>query len=159
MTAKKQFGDVSVLDTRTFVEGMTVGQEIAVNLEKGKTLYLKLKHISATNDLGTRDVTFDLNGSNRIVKVRDNKAGVATKARTKADSRIVGSVGAPMPGVVLSLKVSVGSKVTRGDTIAVLSAMKMETAVAAPVSGVVKAIHVISGEQLLAGDLIVEIEA
>ncbi len=56
-------------ETRTFVEGMTEGQETSINLDKGKTLYVKLKHISDTNDMGTRDVTFEMNGVHRIVKV------------------------------------------------------------------------------------------
>jgi pyruvate carboxylase len=79
-----------------------------VELEKGKTLFIKLKHISPTNEQGFKDITFDLNGSNRIIKVRDSKAGSAVKERSKANPRIKGSVGAPMPGVVLSLKCKTG---------------------------------------------------
>ena len=63
-----------------------------------------------------------------------------------------------MPGVVLAVKVSQGDKVTLGDPLVVLSAMKMETVVAAPVSGIVKTLHVSAGNQLTAGDLIVEID-
>ena len=88
-----QFGDVSVLDTRTFVEGMVVGQEISFELEKGKTLFVRLKHISDVSELGTRDVTFEMNGAQRVVKVKDLKSGVVTTARPRADPRIAGSIG------------------------------------------------------------------
>ena len=88
-----QFGDVSVLDTRTFVEGMVVGQEISFQLEKGKKLYVRLKHISDVSELGTRDVTFEMNGAQRVIKVKDLKSGVVTTARPRADPRIAGSIG------------------------------------------------------------------
>ena len=158
MGVRSRYGDLSVLDTRTFVEGMTVGQEIRVELERGKLLYIKLKSVSETSAQGTKDVTFDLNGSQRIVKVRDEKSGVKTDVRPRADPRIAGSVGAPMPGVVLALKVKVGQKVTIGDPLVVLSAMKMETNVGSPVSGIIKALHVAEGSQVTAGDLVVEID-
>jgi pyruvate carboxylase len=158
MESKKKYGDVSVLDTRTFVEGLAVQQEISIDIEKGKTFFMKLKHISEVNSLGVREVLFDLNGTNRIVKVVDKNAGVKTIVRPKKDPLLEGSVGAPMPGVVISVKVAKGDAVTVGDPIVVLSAMKMETLVTAPVSGVVKAIHVSQGNQLAAGDLIVEID-
>jgi pyruvate carboxylase len=138
---------------------MQVGQEVTVDLEKGKTLFIKLKHISETNEQGTKDLFFEMNGSQRIVKVRDLKAGMAVAARPKADPRIKGSVGAPMPGVVIAVKVNVGDKVIVGEPLVILSAMKMETAVTSPISGVVKALHVIEGAQLTAGDLIVEVAA
>ena len=102
MISKSQYGDVSVLDTRTFVEAMTVGQEISVQLEKGKTLFIKLKHISNTNDMGTRDVTFDLHGLMRTIKVRDKKAGNAAKARHYIDWVI----GHALPSGVLSEQVN-----------------------------------------------------
>ena len=158
MDHRVQYGDVSVLDTRTFVEGMTVGQEVNIVLEKGKTLFVKLKGISDVSELGTRDVSFEMNGATRVVKVKDVKSGVSVAVRPKADPRIAGSIGAPMPGVVLAVKVGQGDKVTLGDPLVVLSAMKMETVVASPVSGIVKALHVTAGAQLTAGDLIVELD-
>lgn len=156
--SRVKYGDLSVLDTRTFVEGMAVGQEVSVDLEKGKTLFIRLKHVSPPNDLGVREVTFDLNGQLRIIKVRDNKASGAAKSRAKADARIEGAVGAPMPGLVVGVRVAVGEPVVLGAPLVVLSAMKMETLVTAPVSGVIKALHVVQGDQLAAGDLVVEIE-
>eukprot|EP00607_Mallomonas_marina_P006361 CAMPEP_0182425242 /NCGR_PEP_ID=MMETSP1167-20130531/11595_1 /TAXON_ID=2988 /ORGANISM="Mallomonas Sp, Strain CCMP3275" /LENGTH=1188 /DNA_ID=CAMNT_0024605739 /DNA_START=92 /DNA_END=3658 /DNA_ORIENTATION=+ len=156
--SRAKYGDLSVLDTRSFVEGMKVGQEISVEIEKGKTLFVRLKHVSEANELGLREVTFDLNGQLRVLKVRDNKAGGTALAKPKADPRLEGHVGAPMPGLVLNVRVEVGQPVVVGDALVVLSAMKMETLVTAPVNGVVKAIHVMPNDQLGAGDLVVEID-
>ena len=64
----------------------------------------------------------------------------------------------PMPGIVLSLAVSVGDQVTTGDDICVLEAMKMQQTLKADWSGVVSAVHVIPGQQVQDGDAIVELE-
>jgi len=67
------------------------------------------------------------------------------------------SVGAPMPGTVVSKHCKVGDVVTKGQKIAVLSAMKMETVVSASKAGTVKAVYLAEGDLLSAGDLVVEI--
>ena len=64
----------------------------------------------------------------------------------------------PMPGIVLSIAVSVGDQVTTGDDICVLEAMKMQQTLKADWSGVVSAVHVIPGQQVQDGDAIVELE-
>ena len=64
----------------------------------------------------------------------------------------------PMPGIVLSVAVSVGDQVTTGDDICVLEAMKMQQTLKADWSGVVSAVHVIAGQQVRDGDAIVELE-
>ena len=62
-----------------------------------------------------------------------------------------------MPGIVLSIAVSVGDQVTTGDDICVLEAMKMQQTLKADWSGVVSAVHVIPGQQVQDGDAIVEL--
>lgn len=107
-----------------------------------------------------RDVTFELNGTQRTVKVSDKAAAVTNKsANLKADPSVPGSVGCPMPGVIIGMRVKVGDPVSAGDPLVVISAMKMETTVTSPVSGIVKAIHCKEGSQLAVGDLVVEIQA
>jgi biotin carboxyl carrier protein len=54
-------------------------------------------------------------------------------------------VVAPMPGRIVSIKVAVGDTVVRGDTVAVIEAMKMESMIIAPHSGEVVAVHVAPG--------------
>ena len=69
-----------------------------------------------------------------------------------------GSVTAPMHGNVLDVMVSVGDKVTEGDGLAIMEAMKMEHRLLAEVSGEVTAVHVAVGQQVAAGSLLLEIE-
>lgn len=69
-----------------------------------------------------------------------------------------GSVGSPMPGEILNVRVGEGDQVKVGDTLAVISAMKMETVVKAPIGGVVKQVLVSVGDKLEGDDLMLEIE-
>ena len=70
-------------------------------------------------------------------------------AREQAGAGAGGSLGAvnsPMPGTVRDVPVSVGRRVAKGDTLAVVEAMKMEYAVTAPADGLVTAVHVAVGD-------------
>ncbi|WP_019961607.1 acetyl/propionyl/methylcrotonyl-CoA carboxylase subunit alpha [Woodsholea maritima] len=66
-----------------------------------------------------------------------------------------GAIKAPMPGKVLSVSVEAGQTVTKGQTLVVLEAMKMEHALGAPRDGVVEAVHVEPGAQVADGDALV----
>jgi pyruvate carboxylase len=79
------------------------------------------------------------------------------KVHPKALKTNTGSVGAPMPGEVLDVRVKVGDKVKKGQPLIVLSAMKMEMIVQSPADGVVKEVVVTKGMKLLAEDLLVEL--
>jgi len=76
----------------------------------------------------------------------------------KAVKSVKGSVGAPMPGEVLAIKVKAGDTVEKGQPLAILSAMKMEMIVQAPVGGVVKSISAEKGMKLEGDDLLLDIE-
>lgn len=158
MRFASQYGDVSVIPTRYFTTAMRVGEEISFELERGKTLFVRLKSVGAVDDSGHREVLFEMNGEARTVRIADLRSGVKVKARSKASKADPGQVGAPMPGVVVDVRVTVGAKVEKGAPLAVLSAMKMETVVAAPRPGVVKTVAVTAGENLEAGDLVVVLE-
>merc|ERR1719350_630499 len=151
-------GKLSNLDTRTFLTGMTVGQELCVQLELGKQLNIQLKNIGSPNKDGIVDMVFEVNGASRVVHVKDQTFATATQVRPKAMPIVVGSVGAPMPGVVLETMVKTGDKVKKGQPLVSLSAMKMETIVSAPIDGKVKRVEVTAGIQIDAGDLLVEID-
>lgn len=66
------------------------------------------------------------------------------------------SVKAPLPGVIVEVKVAVGTEIKRGDTVAVLDAMKMENDITSDYAGKVAQVCVTPGESVMEGtDLIV----
>lgn len=154
--AYERFGDISCLDTPTFFYGMKVGEEISVEIEKGKTLFIKLLSIDEPAADGTRHVNFELNGQSRSVKVKDERVKSNVKAVPKADVKNKHHVGATMPGTVLNVLVDVGTEVKQGDQLMITEAMKMETTLQAPMNGLVKAIPVKNGDTIEVNDLLIE---
>ena len=61
---------------------------------------------------------------------------------------------APIPGLILEVKVKVGEAVSAGQTVSVLEAMKMENSLITHVSGMVKEIRVEKGSEVSTGDVI-----
>lgn len=64
----------------------------------------------------------------------------------------------PMPSVVIRIMVAEGDSVQKGDSVIVLTAMKMETTLTAPFSGRVTGINVSVGEKVMPGKILVDIE-
>jgi pyruvate carboxylase len=155
---RDRYADVSVLPTRQFLAPLSVGEEISVEIERGKTLIIQLKAVGDLGDDGTRLVYFELNGRPRSIRVRDDAASAEVVERERADPNDPSSVGAPMPGVVLEVRTAVGASIKAGDAVVVLSAMKMETVVGSPVSGKVARLVVAAGDQVSAGDLLMQLE-
>ncbi|WP_419883724.1 pyruvate carboxylase [Peribacillus sp. B-H-3] len=154
----EQFGDVSNLDTLTFLYGMRLGEEIEVEIETGKTLIVKLVSIGQAEADGTRAIYFELNGQSREVVIKDESIKSSVQSKMKANPKDASHIGATMPGTVLRVVAEKGEKVKQGDHLIITEAMKMETTVQAPFSGTIKEIHVKDGEGISTGDLLIEIE-
>ncbi|MFJ7738913.1 pyruvate carboxylase, partial [Lysinibacillus sp. NPDC097287] len=152
------FGNISVLDTPTFLYGLKLGEEIEVEIEKGKTLIIKLVSIGESQHDGTRVMYFELNGQSRELVIQDMTVEVDGSIAMKADPSNPNQIGATMPGTVLKVVVSKGSQVKRGDHLLITEAMKMETTVQAPKDGVVKEVYTTAGDAISTGDLLIEIE-
>ena len=154
---RRQYGDVSVLPSSTYFYGLQPGEEIAVDIEEGKTLYIKLINISEADEEGVRTLTFELNGYPREVEIADASLNVQEKAIAKADPGNDLHVGAPIPGIITELAVGVGAKVAKGDKLITMEAMKMQTTVYAAAAGVVDQINVAIGDSVESKDLIMEL--
>ena len=68
------------------------------------------------------------------------------------------SVSAPMPGTILSVNVSAGQAVKKGDVLCVLEAMKMENEIYAPRDGEVASVSVAKGESVESGKTLVTLK-
>jgi len=151
-----RYGDISVLDTNTFFHGMRLGETIEVEIERGKTLYLKLIQIGQPDDHGMRTIYYEMNGVPREVEVKDISIKESSSSRPKADRSNAKQIGASMPGSVLKVLVETGTRVRKGEQLLVTEAMKMETTIQAPEDGEIKAVHVKEGEAIASQDLLIE---
>ena len=159
-SAQELYGPTSMLPTPVYFYGVKVGDEILVEIEKGKTLVIRCVAIGEANDKGMVRVFFELNGQPRSIAVPDRLHGAAgALARAKADPDNEEHVGAPMPGVISTVNVKSGQKVETGDVLLSIEAMKMETAIYSEMDGVVEELLVKAGDQIDAKDLMVRIVA
>ena len=155
---RSHFSDVSLLPTSPFFYGLADREEVSIDIDKGKTLVVRQTGRSeGVDEEGKIKVFFELNGQPRTVRVP--KAGIAgtAHARAKAEEGNPKHVGAPMPGMVVTVAVKVGQMVSKGAPLLSLEAMKMETMLTAERDATVHAVHVRSGETINAKDLLIEL--
>jgi pyruvate carboxylase len=150
-----RFGDVSVLPTPAFLEGPKPGEELCVDIEPGKTLLIRLLTVGEPHGDGLRTVFFELNGQPRSVTVPDASLAGEVQRRPKATPGDAREVGAPMPGLVVTVAVRTGDRVKKGQKIFSLEAMKMETTVYAERDGTIAEVLVSPGTPVEAGEMCV----
>ena len=157
MTMYNTYGDVELLDTPTFFQGMRVGETVEVRIEKGKTLIITLDEIGEPNLEGNRVLFFNLNGQRREIVIKDSNIKSTIMAKEKAEPTNDAHVAATMPGSVLKVLVAPGDSLQKGDPIMITEAMKMETTIYAKRNGIVKRVLVADEDAIQAGDLLVEL--
>jgi pyruvate carboxylase len=156
---ERAFGDVSVIPTRAFLYGLKPGEETSIDIEEGKTLFVKLLTVGAADADGHRTLTFELNGRPRETRVPDASAQTTVKKRVKADPADLLQVGAPIPGLITTLAVTVGARVAKGDKLLTMEAMKMQTTLYAPCDGTVAELAAGVGDNVDAKDLLLKLKA
>lgn len=155
---QQAYADTSILPTPVFLYGLEPGEEIAIDIEPGKTLIIRFLTIGDPHDDGRRTVFFELNGQPREVTVTDRALEPETPRRLKADPSNPAHVAASMPGMVVTVAVKPGDSVVKGQKLLMLEAMKMQTTIAAEQKGKISEIHVQPGTQVETGDLLLTIE-
>ena len=149
------FGDCAILPTPVFFYGMEPGDEVSVDIERGKTLIVRFVAVSEVRDDGTRQVFFELNGQPRSIVVTDRSQVAKRPPQRKVEAGNAKHVGAPMPGTIATVKAIVGQKIAKGDLLLTMEAMKMETSVRAEADGTVAEVLAKPGLQVDAKDLLV----
>lgn len=158
MGRRRDYGPVSALPTPVFFYGMEIGENISVDIDKGKTLEILLVAVSKTADDGDVKVFFELNGQPRTLHVPDRSVQNLVKKRKQAENGNPLHVGAPMPGVIGTVSVQTGDDIEAGDILLTIEAMKMETSIHADQSGKIKFVHVQPGNSVETKDLLIELE-
>lgn len=146
------------LPTKNFFYGMERGEEIIIELEKGKTLLITLESVGKPNEDGMVTVYFKVNGQGRSVQVKDTSIKVDKVEHVKADKNNATEIGAPLQGMLSTVLVEKGEKVTKNQPLFIIEAMKMETTITAIEDTTIKKIAIKAGVMVNSDDLILTIE-
>ena len=153
----RRYGDVMQLPTPVFFYGLGEREEMAVSIDPGKTLLVRLAGRTDTDAEGMVKLFFELNGQPRHVKVAKAGATATVPTRAKAEPGNADHVAAPMPGMVATVAVKAGQVVSKGSPLVSIEAMKMETVISAERDVTVLKVHVAPGDKVDAKDLMLEL--
>ena len=135
---------------------------MAVQIDQGKTLIVQLTGRTESDEEGVVRLFFELNGQPRQLRIpkvspAGTEAGgkVRSKSRRKAQEGNPLHIPAPMPGAVATVSVQVGQKVSRGNPLISIEAMKMETALTAEQDATVLEVLVAPGDRVEPKDLLI----
>jgi biotin carboxyl carrier protein len=109
------------------------------------------------SDSETKTFTFKVNGNVYVVALKEKldlmleKMGIANGSASK-----INNVKAPMPGLIIDLKVKAGDVVKAGEPLLILEAMKMENILKSSREGVIKNVKVKKGESVEKGQVLLE---
>ena len=108
-------------------------------------------------DTATKAFMIKINGRAYPVEVKDKfdllleKMGMNSQISGK-----VNNIKAPMPGLIIDLKVKVGDHVKAGDPLLILEAMKMENIIKSPGESKVKSVKVKKGDSVEKNQVLIE---
>ncbi|MEI6362797.1 MAG: pyruvate carboxylase [Actinomycetes bacterium] len=152
--ARTTYGDVSVLPTHAYLYGLQAGITEVIDVSPGRQMFVALDAIGDIDETGRRSVHLRANGEPIVLRVVDERAPKSATAHPKAEAGNPAHLGASVPGVI-SVVVKAGDQVQAGDKVAIIEAMKMESAVTAGTAGTVDTVHVKDKSQVEPGDLVV----
>ncbi len=92
------------------------------------------------------------NGSEEPKSLHEPQASYCPSVGTSVE------ITAPLPGIIIDIKVKAGDHVREGDELAVLEAMKMENSIQSPSSGTVRSVNVSTGDTVSEGTIVMTIE-
>jgi biotin carboxyl carrier protein len=146
-------------------EGFSVnGEPLSWDIVKISEGYFHIIHEYKTyraevvkTDLKTKTFHIKVNGTVYPVEVKDKfdllleKMGMNNMAAGK-----VNNIKAPMPGLIIDLKIKEGDTVKSGDPLLILEAMKMENIIKSPGEGTIKTVKVKKGDSVEKNQVLIE---
>jgi pyruvate carboxylase len=150
------YGDLSAMPTPAFFYGLKQDEEIMITIEPGKTIIVKYLYMSDPDESGLRNITFELNGQARRLKILDKNVKVERAQHVKAKQK--GDIGAPLQGRLSRILVNPGDEVKKNAPLYVIEAMKMESIVSAPFEGIIGNVVLNEGTVVEQEDLVLTLE-
>jgi pyruvate carboxylase len=152
-----KYDNLTNLPTKNFFYGMERGEEIAVELDKGKTLLITLESIGKPNKEGMVTVYFRVNGQGRTVQIKDESIKVTIVENIKIDKNDASQIGAPLQGLLSKVLVKKGDVIIKNQPLFIIEAMKMETTITATENTTIKKIVLKEGTMVNSDDLILQL--
>jgi pyruvate carboxylase len=153
-----RFGNVMNIPTKNFLYGMEVGEEIMVELDRGKNILVSLMLKGEPDEAGNVSIFFKINGQLRNVIVKDTSVKVTKMENVKADPNDPKQIGSPLQGLLSNVLIKKGQKIIKNQPLFIIEAMKMETTVTATEEGVVDRIQLSGGSLVNPDDLVLTLK-
>lgn len=149
-----KYGNVMNIPTKNFFFGMDIGEEIMVELDRGKNVLISLMLKGTPDEAGNVSIFFKVNGQLRNILIRDTSVKIDVVENEKASADNPKQVGAPLQGLLSSVLVKKGQEVVKNQPLFIIEAMKMETTVTATEEGIVDRIVLKGGSLVNSDDLV-----
>lgn len=149
-----KYGNVINLPTKNFFYGMEVGEEIMVELDRGKNILIQLQLVGDPDKDGNVNLFFKVNGQLSHVVVKDKSIKVEKKENQKVDKNNPKEIGSPLQGLLSKFLVKEGDVIKKNQPLFVIEAMKMESTVTAVEAGEINRLQVESGSLVNTDDLV-----
>ncbi|MEJ7643087.1 MAG: biotin/lipoyl-containing protein [Chryseolinea sp.] len=152
--------EVTVSDSGVMVDGRQLSWDLARISDRHYHFIHESKSYSlelVSEDPSTKTFVFKLDGAHYVVRLRDkfdllmDKLGLNGTAAGK-----VNNVKAPMPGLIIELRVVEGQSVRAGDPLLILEAMKMENIIKAPADSIIKLVKIKKGDSVEKNQVLIE---
>lgn len=111
-------------------------------------------------ELEDNKINLHLENRDLIVETTDSKTEVIQqymKSSGAGDSGGLTKIKAPMPGLVVKIFKQVNDEVKKGETIAIIEAMKMENSIKSNADGIILSIHISEGKPVAKEEIMFEI--
>ncbi|MCL1803503.1 MAG: pyruvate carboxylase [Eubacteriaceae bacterium] len=169
----REYGDFIDMDSDVFFYGLNVGESFDYLQgefkekkherdmgEEGALKNIKLVSAGETNTEGIRSFVFEVNGFRREIQIADEKAvytQIRKEVRIAEDSNLK-HIGSPIPGTIVKVMAMPGDIVVKGQPVAVVEAMKMETEIIARDDGIIAYSYIEPAQAVKAQELVMELE-
>ena len=156
----QEYGDFIDMESDVFFYGLNEGESFDYKQGKNPMKNIKLVSVGKLDSDGFRSFTFEVDGFRREIMIEDQQA-LLTQIRKEiklADDSNPYHIGSPIPGTIVKVMVSKGDAVKKGQAVAVVEAMKMETEIIAKSDGIIDFVYIEPAQVVKAQELVAELE-